>query len=223
MRLIELISEQRRRHIVGHAEPHLEEGEEILHWVRARKHGATGEGFAYLTPRRLLVVLTGRQDGSLSLRWEEMTAWGVDIDAPSGPLLAFAGAAEPIYVHMPVLTPATAALVGEFIAEVAARAPEPVRAIDDADRDFHPRADRPIKVQPRTLGARAKKIAITIVGLVLVLGGILLTPVPGPWSFPVVLGGLALLASEYDFAKDLKEWSSDKWRKTKKRLARGPS
>ena len=38
-------------------------------------------------------------------------------------------------------------------------------------------------------------------GFVLVVVGILIIPVPGPWSLPVILTGLVLLALEFDWAE----------------------
>jgi hypothetical protein len=34
----------------------------------------------------------------------------------------------------------------------------------------------------------------------------LITPLPGPWSFPIIIGGLAVLATEYDWADDMRDW-----------------
>ena len=61
-----------------------------------------------------------------------------------------------------------------------------------------------------TWGEKAKRIAITVIGATLVVGGIVLTPLPGPWSLPIVIGGLAVLSQEYDWAKDAREWVRSK-------------
>jgi hypothetical protein len=35
---------------------------------------------------------------------------------------------------------------------------------------------------------------------------------PGPWSFVVTIAGLAILASEYDWARDALAWSKDRYK-----------
>jgi tellurite resistance protein TerC len=50
--------------------------------------------------------------------------------------------------------------------------------------------------------ARLKKIAVTIIGFTILLFGIILTVFPGP-AFIVIPIGLAILATEYVWAKKL--------------------
>ena len=66
-----------------------------------------------------------------------------------------------------------------------------------------------------------KRIAITVVGFALLLGGIALIPLPGPWTIPLVLGGLAVLGTEYAWARraldETKRRSKDALESVKKR------
>lgn len=50
----------------------------------------------------------------------------------------------------------------------------------------------------------AKKAIISIAGFALLIGGIILVPLPGP-GLLLMLGGLLLLATEFDWAKDYAE------------------
>ncbi len=220
MRLINSLSEQRRRQIFGHAEPHLREGEEIAHWVRAKRHGSRGEGFAYLTPRRLLVIINGRKDSHESVWFDSIESWGVDLDARAGPLLAVTCGESSLYVHMPVATTATATNVSEFLSGLAKHAPVPKTPFESDKGTFQARVDVPVAVQRRSFFSRMRKGIVTVLGILLLLSGLAVVPLPGPWSLPIVLAALALLASEYDWAKDLRQWSKEKVRKTKKRFAR---
>ncbi|HEX9776408.1 MAG TPA: PGPGW domain-containing protein [Actinomycetota bacterium] len=47
----------------------------------------------------------------------------------------------------------------------------------------------------------AKRVLITLVGFTLILTGLALIILPGPWTIPLVIGGLALLSLEYAWAK----------------------
>jgi uncharacterized protein (TIGR02611 family) len=52
----------------------------------------------------------------------------------------------------------------------------------------------------RWIGRNSKRAAITVVGFVLVLGGIVLLPLPGP-GWLVIFAGLAVLGTEYAWAQ----------------------
>jgi uncharacterized protein (TIGR02611 family) len=55
-----------------------------------------------------------------------------------------------------------------------------------------------------------KRIVIFVVGVALVLLGILLIPVPGPFSIPLMIAGLAVLATEYVWAQRVLDVAKDK-------------
>jgi hypothetical protein len=53
-------------------------------------------------------------------------------------------------------------------------------------------------------------VGLTLIGIALIVIAVLIGFLPGPWSIPLVIAGLAVLAREYDWAKDLLEWFKDK-------------
>jgi uncharacterized protein (TIGR02611 family) len=52
----------------------------------------------------------------------------------------------------------------------------------------------------------ARRAAITVAGVAVVLIGLVLVPLPGP-GWLIVLGGIALLGREYESARRLHRWS----------------
>jgi uncharacterized protein (TIGR02611 family) len=52
----------------------------------------------------------------------------------------------------------------------------------------------------RWIGRSSKRAVITVVGFVLIIGGIILLPLPGPGWLVIILG-LAVLATEYVWAE----------------------
>jgi len=46
-----------------------------------------------------------------------------------------------------------------------------------------------------------KRIAITVIGFGLVVAGLVLIVFPGPFTIPLILAGLAVLATEYAWAR----------------------
>jgi uncharacterized protein (TIGR02611 family) len=83
-----------------------------------------------------------------------------------------------------------------FVAELSTTEPELARRWHD-----HPTVV-PFKVVVRFLGRNIKRILVTIVGVLVVLIGIVLIPLPGP-GWAIVFGGLAILATEYVWAQRL--------------------
>ena len=55
-----------------------------------------------------------------------------------------------------------------------------------------------------------KRIVIFVVGVALVLLGIVLIPLPGPFSIPLMIAGLAVLATEYVWAEKVLDTVKDK-------------
>jgi hypothetical protein len=71
------------------------------------------------------------------------------------------------------------------------------------------------KLSPREI---TKRVVLTVIGVLLMFTGAVITPIPGPWSLPILLAGLAVLASEYDWAKDALEWVKMTSRNAKERF-----
>ena len=61
----------------------------------------------------------------------------------------------------------------------------------------------------RWVGRNSKRVAITIIGFVLVLGGIVLLPLPGPGML-IIIAGLAVLGTEYMWARRMLELAKQK-------------
>jgi Putative transmembrane protein (PGPGW) len=60
----------------------------------------------------------------------------------------------------------------------------------------------PFKIIAAFIGRNAKRMAITIVGFAVVVLGLILVPLPGP-GWLIVFAGLAILATEYVWARRL--------------------
>ena len=55
-----------------------------------------------------------------------------------------------------------------------------------------------------------KRIVIFVVGVALVLLGVALIPLPGPFSIPLMIAGLAVLATEYVWAERILDTMKEK-------------
>ncbi len=76
----------------------------------------------------------------------------------------------------------------------------------------------------RWIGRNSKRAGITVIGFVLIIGGIILLPLPGP-GWLVIFAGLAVLATEYVWAERALDTAKKKAkaaaRKARARMRRG--
>jgi len=214
------LAKQRDKQVLLHAEPHLDRDEEVIEWVRAQHPEKRRQGYAFVTSRKLLVVWPSDADGHGAFEWMDIRSWGVDREAAGGPILGIeAEQSQTMLVHFPVRSHSTARRVTRFLRRFARLAPSPSRRIAHrgvAALDTDPSVV--VEPQRRSAAALTRRIAIAVLGLLLVAGGIVITPIPGPWSLPLVLAGLAFLASEFDWATDVRDWLKDTSRRTTERL-----
>ncbi|MGH2730714.1 MAG: PGPGW domain-containing protein [Actinomycetota bacterium] len=204
---------------MSQAAPYLDDGEEVVYWVRARRPEGRGEGFVFITPRRCIVHFTSQKDYSGSVLWDEIHAWGLTGNSGRGPVLGIESSDEILVAELHVTTRQMVDEVAAFVARFAELAPEP-DSFPRHDKLGEFRAHHEVEVSKlkKSIGGHTKRVVVTVIGVVLVVGGILITPLPGPWSFPIVLGGLAVLSREYDWAKDTLEWVKQRYQDVKKKI-----
>jgi uncharacterized protein (TIGR02611 family) len=101
----------------------------------------------------------------------------------------------------------------EVIAELEATEPNFER------RWHHHPAFLPVKAVGRFIGRNGKRIAITIVGFVVLLAGVVLLILPGP-GWALIFLGLAILATEYVWARRLLDKAKEKFGQAKDAVLR---
>jgi len=84
----------------------------------------------------------------------------------------------------------------DVVAEISALEPEVVRRWHD-----HP-AVVPLKVVARFIARNGRRIAVTVIGVLVVLAGLVLLVLPGP-GWVLIFVGLSILGSEYVWAQRL--------------------
>ncbi len=216
---VSYLSEQRTRLILAHARPHLRPGERVEQWVRVRQRNSRRAGFAYLTDRGLILHWTGRKDGHAAASWEDIEAWSIETGAARGPILCVEARGERWLMQMPTDTAATTERVREFLMRVARRAVgASVASVDGVGGGFEQVAALDFEVGRRSVQDQTKRVLITILGVAIIVASLVIIPLPGPWSILGVIAGLALLATEYDWAQDLQVWAKERYQRTAKKL-----
>ena len=213
------IHEQREKLILGNAYHLLDHDEDVVQWVRIADTSSRREGFAFVTPRRVIVHWNGRRAEDVSFPWQQIRSWAVDINADHGPHLAVEGEGLEVSIKLPTDTHATAERVSDFFRRWARHAPKsdehPSNARKTRKSDWRSDGEVEVKIVPRTPLEMARRILVTVIGVTVFIVGTLIIPLPGPWSFPIQLLGLAILASEYDWAKDGLMWTRKQYARAK--------
>jgi uncharacterized protein (TIGR02611 family) len=124
------------------------------------------------------------------------------------------------YVQLSVQTHDMARNASHVIRNFAEHAPWPERGPDDGSGRFVPRTESEVVRHRRTPKEFAMRWGLTILGGTLIVVGILIIPLPGPWSFILNIAGLAVLAREYDWADDLLDWTKERFESAKKKLSK---
>lgn len=65
-----------------------------------------------------------------------------------------------------------------------------------------------LKDRWKSLPASVRKPLVLVVGVLIVIGGIILLPLPGP-GWVIIFAGFALLATEFTVAEKVRDWLVD--------------
>ena len=215
--LVRKISEQRHRLIVERADPFLDEGEDVIQWVRARRASGKGAGVIYLTVKRVIFVWGGTED--VAFRWEEISSWGLRVEHKGGPLIGLETEDGAFVAQIVAATGRMAEDVASFVRRFAQLASPSRASLHHPEHGrFEQRSSVEVSAERRSIGGLTKRFMITVLGAVLFSVGVIIIPFPGPWSLPLMLAGLAVLGSEYDWAKDALDWAKKKYAQAKKKL-----
>lgn len=220
MGLIQRLRDQRRQLIERHALPHLDEDEEVIHWVRARSVTNRTEGFLFITRERFILHWSDKGIDNCSATWDKVETWGIVRHSKGGPIIGVETPAEKVVAQVATGTEGQVRSARRFIQHFADHAPDPVRAFsgDEQFGSWETDPDMNVARERKTPIDHTKRVALTVLGVALILTAIIIIPLPGPWSFVLSIAGLAVLAREYDWAKDLLEWTKDRFEAAKNKI-----
>lgn len=220
MGISDRLDDQRNRTAFSRALPHLDDDEEIHHWVRIRHSEARKEGFAYVTEKRLLLKWQGHTaEGHQEFLWTEVQSWGIETDVSGGPVLCVESEGSEATVQMPARSRGVAQRVSDFLHHFARLAPRPSRSLQQPGKEnFKPHETVEVLRQKRSALGQTRRILVTIIGIALIVFATLIIPLPGPWSILLNIAGLAVLATEYDWAQDLSDFLRDKYEEARRKI-----
>jgi uncharacterized protein (TIGR02611 family) len=196
------IGRLRERLVLGPVRAALDPDERVVAWGHVQTPQDGGHGILALTRARCVVHWIARDQNDVVIPWNDVRAWDVQ-DNGGGPVLSVKAGLNEVAVRLPATSKARVrrasallGLVGEF-APAAARAPE----------GFADGGAFAVRPERRGVRGHTRRVVVTVVGVLLILLGLLFASpfLPGPGAL-TLLAGLAVLASEYDWAREIHQW-----------------
>lgn len=186
----------RERMVLGPLCGHLQAAETINAW--AHVVDATGRGGVLtVTEKRCLVHCGPPGSEPVTIAATELDAWRLESVHPTVVELALETEPERVVFQLPLTTHGQARKASEVVRELASWDPGVERA-------------QPPVLTSSRLGLRGhvRRVVVTLVGVVLMLlSALFASPFfPGPGALTFLLA-LALLAREYDWARDVHVWT----------------
>ena len=220
MGLLKKLAEFRERQILEHAEPFLDEGERVFSWIRTSRPHDSSRGFLFVTEKRVVVSWSKLgPDENQSIEWGEIVSWGMAPDGGRGPLFAIETETALHHGHISVGTDGLVTNANRFLVHFVDKAPRTERPLTRVeDPSEYRTTDLKIERERKTVGKHTRRAIVTIIGLCLIVIAFLIGWIPGPWSIPLFIAGLAVLATEYDWADDFLTWSRIRYQRTKAKL-----
>lgn len=195
----------RERLVLGHVRHTLDDGERILAWAHAKVPGVRAPGVLLVTERRCLLHIASHSVDDRVAPWVTLEGWLLEQRVSSRAKLTLVGESETVG-ELSLSSRRRARAATAVVAAIAQHA-EPV---DPADGDTPRKGSRPmLEAEQRGFRGHARRVGVTIVGvLVLLLSALFASPfVPGPGAL-TALAGIAILAREYEWARDVHVWAS---------------
>lgn len=184
--------------------------EELLAWAHVL--GRDGRrGILVLTSARCIIHWP--QDADVVIPWRKITASRLEPGRPGELNLVLESTRGEFAVRLTASSRWQHSRAAQVLRTVGELTPSGVfdEVVGQSTAEF--------QVQRRGVRGHVRRAAVTTVGsLLLLLGLAFTTPIiPGP-GILTILAGLALLASEYDWAKDLHHWARNHVERLRARL-----
>lgn len=192
----------RERLVVGELRRGFAPDEQLLAWAHARVPEVRSPAVLVVTDQRCLVHVASVRDPDTQTPLGSLVRFDLDQDQPDRVRVRLDGGDDEVVVELALDSRARSRAVGRVLGALAQR--------DVGTPDsFDPSLSSPLPPVPRRMKDHARRVWVTVVGiLVLLLSAVFASPfVPGPGALTAV-AGIAILAREYEWARDLHVWAN---------------
>lgn len=197
-----VVSRLRERLVLGPVRQSLGADETVLAWSHAALPGTRAPGLLVVTQRRCLLQVANRAIADVDAPLERFRVLDLHRRTASTAQLRLQGDGTDVVAEFSLTSRHRARAVGRVLAQLA-------RADIRVPNGFDPSATSPLPPVVRGVRDHARRVWTTVVGVLLLAVSLLLASpfVPGPGALTAV-AGLAVLAREYEWARDVHLWAA---------------
>lgn len=192
----------RERLVLGQVLRHLDGDDDIVAWTHAHIPASRAPGIIVVTRHHCLVHVASSSIADISTPIASLSGFQIHRRSEEVVRIRLLGDEGELDVELSLTSRVRSRSVGRVLSALTS---QHVAAPDS----FNPSLTSPIPPMPRTVRHHARRVWVTILGvLVLLLSALFASPfVPGPGALTAV-AGIAILAREYEWARDLHVWAA---------------
>lgn len=192
----------RERLVLGHVRRELAEDEQVVAWTHANIPDTRAPGLLVVTDQRCLLHVASSFVQDIETPLTEVSSFKLDRRNPELVRVRLCVGDEEVAVELSLTDRVRSRSVGRVLSALT-------RAKVTAPDSFDAGLTSPIPPMERSVRHHARRVWITLLGiLVLIVSALFASPfVPGPGALTAV-AGIAILAREYEWARDLHVWAA---------------
>jgi hypothetical protein len=214
----------RERLVLGPVRAGLWPGEEIAAWSHANVPGVRAPGLIVVTDRRCLLHVASSSVPDIDMPLHRLSGFDLERAKSDRVRVQLNGRrGQDVLVELSLTSRARSRAVGRVLSALT-------RHDILAPESFDSAMTSPLPPMPRGVRGQARRVWVTVVGVAVLLVSIAFASpfVPGPGALTAV-AGFAILAKEYEWARDVHVWAIRlaerfiSWARRHMRLSRSPT
>lgn len=192
----------RERLVLGSILRYLDSDEEILAWTHANVPEVRAPGVLAVTNRNCVLHVASSSFPDISTPLSELSGFKLNRRNPEVVRVRLCGDGHEVDVELSLTNRVRSRSLGRVLSALT-------RYEIAAPETFDPALTSPVPPMVRNVRHHARRVWVTVLGVfVLVLSVVFASPfVPGPGALTAV-AGIAILAREYEWARDLHVWAA---------------
>lgn len=192
----------RERLVLGPIRRYLDGDEEILAWTHARIPELRAPGVLAVTNHHCLLHVASSAIEDISTPLRQLSGFNLDRHDPEVVRVLLYGNHTEVHVELSLESRVRSRSVGAVLNALS-------EAQVSIPSTFNPNSTSPLPPIQRRAKHHARRIWITVAGVFVLLASLVLAMpgVPGPGAL-IAVAGIAILAREYEWARDIHVWAS---------------
>lgn len=188
--------------MLGHVRTTLDVDEQVLAWSHASVPAVRSPAVLCVTDRRCLVHVASTSVADVEAPLGSLLRFDLDRDTPERVRVRLAGNGDDVVAELSLTSRARSRAAGRVLSELT-------RQNVGAPETFDPSKTSPLPPVPRGMKDHARRVWVTVVGIAVLLVSVAFASpfVPGPGALTAV-AGFAILAKEYEWARDVHVWAT---------------